>query len=151
MNGNTRMDWFALAIAFTLLAMPTLSSAQGDLDVTMRMVADDQELDNDFVQQLALPVSLDEPDPDTLEPGIEGIARDVQQDMLDLGSSLSEQSRESRDALGVELPGELELELGLEQGLDLEPDLEPDLELEPELDLPAVEEPDLSLSTPELE
>ena len=54
-------------------------------------------------------------------------ASDTREDMLDIESTLSEQSRESRDALSVELPGEMIIED------------------EPELDLPGIEDPELDL------
>ena len=57
MKRHTHIRWLAPAMLGLLLATPALSWAQDDLDVTMRMVADDQELDDSFVQQLELPES----------------------------------------------------------------------------------------------
>ena len=122
MKRHTHIRWLAPAMLGLLLATPALSWAQDDLDVTMRMVADDQELDDSFVQQLELPESVDAP------AGANGFG-DMQTDsgdMLDIESTLSEQSRESRDALGIELPGEI-------------------IQDEPELDLPGIEDPGLDL------
>lgn len=127
---NIRIHWLAPAIIGLLLAAPTPSWAQDDLDVTMRMVADDQELDDAFVQQLELPESVDAPAGANgfgdMQTDSDDFASDTREDMLDIESTLSEQSRESRDALGVELPGEI-------------------IQDEPELDLPGIEDPGLDL------
>ena len=61
MKRHIHIRWLAPAMLGLLLATPALSWAQDDLDVTMRMVADDQELDDSFVQQLELPESVDAP------------------------------------------------------------------------------------------
>jgi hypothetical protein len=94
------------------------------------MVADDQELDDSFVQQLELPESVDAPAGANgfgdMQTDSGDFASDTREDMLDIESTLSEQSRESRDALGVELPGEI-------------------IQDEPELDLPGIEDPGLDL------
>ena len=128
---NIRIHWLAPAIIGLLLAAPTQSWAQDDLDVTMRMVADDQELDDAFVQQLELPESVDAPAGANgfgdMQTDSDDFASDTREDMLDIESALSEQSRESRDALSVELPGEMIIED------------------EPELDLPGIEDPELEL------
>ena len=128
---NIRIHWLAPAIIGLLLAAPTPSWAQDDLDVTMRMVADDQELDDAFVQQLELPESVDAPAGANgfgdMQTDSDDFASDTREDMLDIESTLSEQSRESRDALSVELPGEMIIED------------------EPELDLPGIEDPELEL------
>ena len=128
---NIRIHWLAPAIIGLLLAAPTQSWAQDDLDVTMRMVADDQELDDSFVQQLELPESVDAPAGKNgfgdMQTDSDDFASDTREDMLDIESTLSEQSRESRDALSVELPGEMIIED------------------EPELDLPGIEDPGLDL------
>jgi len=128
---NIRIHWLAPAIIGLLLAAPTQSWAQDDLDVTMRMVADDQELDDSFVQQLELPESVDAPAGANgfgdMQTDSDDFASDTREDMLDIESTLSEQSRESRDALSVELPGEMIIED------------------EPELDLPGIEDPELDL------
>ncbi|MDL0430769.1 hypothetical protein QPM17_06525 [Marinobacter sp. TBZ242] len=127
---NIRIRWLAPAIFSVLLAVPTLSHAQDDLDVTMRMVTDDQELDDSFVQQLELPEFADTPaaadEFGDMQTDLEDFAAESREDMLDIEDSLSEQSRESRDALGIELPGEL-------------------IEDDPELDLPGLEDPGLEL------
>jgi hypothetical protein len=136
--------WLVGLIAGLLLGMPALAAAQDDLGVTLRIVEDDQELDESFVNQLEMPTSLDENAADSdavdLEPGVEGLANDVREDMLGIESTLSEQSRETREALDLELTGELDPEL-------------PGLET-PSLEDPALESPDLGLpelNTPELE
>lgn len=130
MKRHTQIRWLAPAILGLLLATPALSWAQDDLDVTMRMVADDQELDDSFVQQLELPQSVDAPAGANgfgdMQTDSGDFAADTREDMLEIESTLSEQSRESRDALGVELPGEI-------------------IQDEPELDLPGIEDPELEL------
>lgn len=136
MTRHIRIHWLAPAIFIGLLAAPGLSLAQDDLDVTMRMVTDDQELDDSFVQQLELPEFADTPADagnfGDMQTDSEDFATETREDMLDIEETLSEQSRESRDALGIELPGE-------EPELDL-----PGLE-EPELDLPGTDDTDLDL------
>ncbi|MDX1457409.1 MAG: hypothetical protein R3276_07445 [Marinobacter sp.] len=116
-----------------LMATSMVAHAQDDLDVTMRMVTDDESLGSSFVQELELP----EPATNAETANFDGSpALDMAQEARESGravtETLAEQSRESRDALGTELPGEL---------LDvLEP--EPD---SPGLDLPGLEDPDLPL------
>lgn len=140
MNTNIRIHWLAPAIVGVLLAVPGLSLAQDDLDVTMRMVTDDQELDDSFVQQLELPESVDSPagaeDFGDMQMDSDDFAAEAREDMLDIEDTLAEESRESRDALGIELPGEI---IGDEPELDL-----PGLE-EPELELPGTDDTDLDL------
>lgn len=140
MNRNSRIHWLAPAIVGVLLAVPGLSLAQDDLDVTMRMVTDDQELDDSFVQQLELPESVDSPagaeDFGDMQMDSDEFAAETREDMLDIEDTLAEESRESRDALGIELPGEI---IGDEPELDL-----PGLE-EPELELPGTDDTDLDL------
>ncbi len=130
MKRPIHIRWLAPALLGLLLATPALSWAQDDLDVTMRMVADDQELDDSFVQQLELPESVDAPAGANgfgdMQTDSGDFASDTREDMLDIESTLSEQSRESRDALGIELPGEI-------------------IQDEPELDLPGIEDPGLDL------
>lgn len=128
---NIRIRWLAPVIVSMLLAVPAVSQAQDDLDVTMRMVSDDQELDDSFVQQLELPESIDSPaiggdDFSDIQTDLDDFAAETRENMLDIEETLSEESRESRDALGIELPGEL-------------------IEDEPELDLPGLEDPELEL------
>lgn len=134
--------WLAPAILTALFAVPTLAQAQDDLDVTMRMVTDDQELDESFVQQLELPESVNEPggtgDFGDMEMDSEDFAAETREDMLEIEETLAEESRESRDALGIELPGEI---IGDDPVLDL-----PGLE-EPELELPGTDDVDLNLDT----
>lgn len=130
MKRHIHIRWLAPAMLGLLLATPALSWTQDDLDVTMRMVADDQELDDSFVQQLELPESVDAPAGANgfgdMQTDSGDFASDTREDMLDIESTLSEQSRESRDALGIELPGEI-------------------IQDEPELDLPGIEDPGLDL------
>lgn len=129
--------WLGPIIFSVLLTAPGLSYAQDDLDVTMRMVGDDQELDDSFVQRLELPGSIDDPasssDFDPLEPDAGDIADDSRDSFLELDDSLAENDRELRDALGDELTGEIGLE-------------EPELDLDdPDLGLPGIDDTDLDL------
>lgn len=130
MNSHSLTHWLAPAIICVLLAAPGLARAQDDLDVTMRMVTDDQELDDSFVQQLELPESVDSPveteDFGDMRTESEDFAAEAREEMLDIEETLAEESRESRDALGTELPGEI-------------------IEDAPELDLPGLEDPGLEL------
>ncbi len=142
MNSNIHNHWLAPAIFIVLFAIPGLSLAQDDLDVTMRMVTDDQELDDSFVQQLELPESVDEPpgadDFGDMQTDAEDFATETREDMLDIEDTLAEESRESRDALGIELPGEI---------IEEDPELDlPGLE-DPELELPGTDDTDLDLDT----
>lgn len=122
--------------------------AQEDLDVTMRMVADDEALSGSFVQELQLPEpemvpGSAAPDPD--DPGLE-IARDARESGRSMGETLAEQARESRNALDMELPGEMVVrpdEAPARPELPESPET-PGLE-PPELDLPGVDAPDLPL------
>lgn len=142
MNSNILTHWLAPATFCVLLAAPGLSQAQDDLDVTMRMVTDDQELDDSFVQQLELPESVDSParaeDFGDMQMDSDDFAAETREDMLEIEDTLAEESRESRDALGIELPGEI---IGEEPELDL-----PGLD-EPELELPGTDDTDLNLDT----
>ena len=146
MKTRTAIPWLAGALVSALLALPSVSMAQDDLDVTLRIVEDDQELDESFVNQLEIPESLEGELADSGPEGIEGLAGDVQDEMLEIESTLGEQSRETRDALDLELTGELDNELpGLEDPLLDDPLVDdPNLE-DPLLDDPNLESPDLGL------
>lgn len=135
-----RRLWLGPIICSVFLIAPGLASAQDDLDVTMRMVTDDQELDDTFVQQLELPESLNETagssDFDALEPDAGEFADETRDSLLELDDAVAENDRELRDALGDELTGEIGLE---------EPELDiPDLD-DPDLELPGTDDTDLDL------
>ena len=122
---------FALSLAFssgTTLAEP-------DLDVTMRMVMDDESLDDSFVQEMELPDSVNEL---TLGESFEAPELDdLENDAREMQESLTSDARETRDALEIELPEE-------------QPSVLPELELtEPEL--PSTELPTDNLPDPGLE
>ncbi|MFV8572581.1 hypothetical protein ACNQ6O_15360 [Marinobacter sp. SBS5] len=124
---------FSLGLAFcsgTALAEP-------DLDVTMRMVMDDESLDGSFVQEMELPDSVNE-----LTLGESFEAPDIDEltnEAREMQETLASEARETRDALELELPEE--------QPSDL-----PELELtEPELpstELPTDNLPDPGLDLP---
>lgn len=121
-----------------LLLVSAVANAEDDLDVTMRMVTDDSALENSFVQELQLPEPVSGLDASGFGDGNPGqeLAADALEVGRNAGDALAEQSRESRDALDLELPGE---------SIDTSPELDsPDLE-NPGLDLPNLEDPDLPL------
>lgn len=124
--------------AAVLLLMSAVANADNELDVTMRMVTDDEALSGGFVQQLELPELLN--DMDAAEFGTENPGQELATDALEVGreagDTLAEQSRESRDALDTELPGE---------AVDTSPELDLPILEGPGLDLPVLEDPDLPL------
>ncbi|MBR9871144.1 MAG: hypothetical protein GYB26_08400 [Gammaproteobacteria bacterium] len=122
---------FALGLALGSGA----ANAEPDLDVTMRMVMDDESLDDSFVQEMELPDSVNEL---TLGESFETPdIDDFKNEALEMQESLASEARETRDALELELPEE--------QPSDL-----PELELtEPEL--PSIELPTDNLPDPDLE
>lgn len=115
---------FSQLVLMGALLLPGWAAAQSDLDITMRMVADDEELDSSFVQEMEIPESVNELDSaeafETLD------ASELSTEAQELSESLSLQARETRDALDTELPGETALEQ------------------------PAVDLPDPGLNNPEL-
>ncbi|SFM00235.1 hypothetical protein [Marinobacter zhejiangensis] len=128
--------FLTLGSAVLLLLGPALVSADDELDVTMRMVTDDEALSESFVQQLELPDTLRDRDSFGFDGDYPG--RELAVDALDtgreVGEALAEQDRESRDALDVELPGET---------IDTSPVLDLPLIDGPGLDLPILGEPGL--------
>ena len=122
------------ALLMGLLLSPGLAAAPSDLDITMRMVADDEELDSSFVQEMQIPDSVNELDGNESFETLD--ASELSTEAQELSESLSLQARETRDALGVELPGESEFE---QPGAEL-----PGVDL-PEPDLPIGELPDTDL------
>lgn len=148
MIGTIAAKSTALLVTVTvLLVAPCTVTAEEDLDVTMRMVMDDDALNETFVQELELPSSLGEPSDlssfDTLDAG------NIAEDARDIEASIAEQSLESRDALGVELPGEVgvsepEIEVPTVEDPGLELPGEIDVS-EPEIEVPVVEDPGLEL------
>ncbi|MBW0148328.1 hypothetical protein [Marinobacter arenosus] len=128
---------FAWALLFGLCASPTVALAEDDYNVTMRMVADEEALDNSFVQEMQIPESINELSeaggPDELD------ANELSSEAWSLEESVSSQARETRDAFDTELPGEDLLDAPIAEGPggDL-PD--PGLDV-PELDLPGSELP----------
>ncbi|MBZ0333384.1 hypothetical protein [Marinobacter sp. AL4B] len=119
---------FALGLALGSGA----ASAEPDLDVTMRMVMDDESLDDSFVQEMELPDSVNEL---TLRESFETPnIDDLKNEAREMQESLASEARETRDALELELPQEQpsdlpELELG-------EPELPTDNLPDPGLELP---------------
>ncbi len=131
MNQMKRIPQIALMGA---LLAPGMAAAQSDLDITMRMVADDEALDSSFAQEMQIPESVNELDVDqsfeTLEAG------ELSSEAQELSEGLSLQARETRDALNAELPGETAIE---QPAIDL-----------PGADLPGAELPGGDLPEPDL-
>lgn len=113
-----------------------LAQEQHDLDVTMRMVLEDEELSERVVQELELPEPV-RMGPAPGRPEFEGRDHAAEARSLGraLGEQISEQARSNREELPV---GRADGELGLPPGLDglpdSVPDLEPDLDTDPILD-----------------
>lgn len=84
-----------LAAAMLLALAPAIAAAETDLEVTMRMVEDEDVLDSSFVQEMELPESVRELD-----------VSEIRSDARELEETLASESRETRDALEQELPGE---------------------------------------------
>lgn len=120
-----------------LFVAPAVALAEDDYNVTMRMVADEEALDNSFVQEMQIPESVSELSetggPDELD------ANELSSEAWNLEESVSSQARETREAFDAELPGEDLLDAPIAEGPggDL-PD--PGLDV-PELDLPGSELP----------
>ncbi|MBJ6138976.1 hypothetical protein [Marinobacter litoralis] len=125
------------AVALSLALGSGAALAEPDLDVTMRMVLDDESLDDSFVQEMELPDSVNEL---TLGDSFEALEiDDLRNEARETQESLAAEARETRDALELELPEEQPSEL-------------PELELtEPELpdtELPTDNLPDPGLELP---
>lgn len=121
---------FSRLALLAVLLLPGWAAAQSDLDITMRMVADDEELDSSFVQEMEIPASVTELDSAEAFEALD--ASELSTEAQELSESLSLQARETRDALDTELPGETLLEQPAvdlpDPGLD-NPDL-PDTDLD---------------------
>ena len=121
---------FSRLALLAVLLLPGWAAAQSDLDITMRMVADDEELDSSFVQEMEIPESVTELDSAEAFEALD--ASELSTEAQELSESLSLQARETRDALDTELPGETLLEQPAvdlpDPGLD-NPDL-PDTDLD---------------------
>ncbi|WP_372986672.1 hypothetical protein [Marinobacter sp.] len=107
----------AMGMALGLALVPALAAAETDFEVTMRMVEDEDTLDSSFVQEMELPESVDELD-----------ITEIRDETRDLEETLASESRETRDALELEFPGEEEPDL-LETELPETDLLDPDLDL----------------------
>lgn len=132
---KSRAQGLIPALLLVGISFPACAAAETDYDVTMRMVADEEELDSSFVQEMQIPESLEELDRadqlDALDAG------ELSAESQELIETLSSQARETRDALDTELPGEnlLDSPAGDLPDTDLpEPDL-PNTEL-PEIEIP---------------
>ncbi|MBW7471996.1 hypothetical protein [Marinobacter sp. F4218] len=135
--GQVRLVWLLIA-GFSLT--PTLAVAEEDYGVTMRMVADEEALDNSFVQEMEIPESINELDDDQNWDELD--ANELSSEAWSREEDLSLQARESRDAFDTELPGEelLDAPTVEQPGLDT-----------PELDLPGTDLPTDDLLDPGLD
>lgn len=84
-----------LVVALLLALAPAFAAAETDFEITMRMVEDEDVLDSSFVQEMELPESVNELD-----------VSEIRNDARELEETLASESRETRDALDLELPGE---------------------------------------------
>ncbi|MDX1634426.1 MAG: hypothetical protein R3280_07315 [Marinobacter sp.] len=119
---TTSLSPFSQASGLMLILMlcPVIALAQGqeDLDVTMRMVLDDNELSERVVQELELP------EPMQVAPGRPGFegrdqATEARSQGRALGEQISEQARGNREELPAgRADGKLDLPPELPPGLD---------------------------------
>ncbi|AZT82732.1 hypothetical protein EHN06_03755 [Marinobacter sp. NP-4(2019)] len=95
----------ALMCLVALLAWPVMAQARDDLDVTMRMVVDDEELTNSVVREIELPEPMIPETPGRPErPDIE-TALEAMERGQEIGESASERAREAREVIDSERPG----------------------------------------------
>lgn len=95
----------ALMCLVALLAWPVMAQARDDLDVTMRMVVDDEDLTNSVVREIELPEPMTPETPARPErPDIE-TALDAMERGQDIGESASERASEARELIDSERPG----------------------------------------------
>lgn len=121
---RSALFFLRLLAALGLALAPVIAAAETDFEVTMRMVEDEEALDSSFVQEMELPASVNELD-----------VSEIRSDARELEESLASESRETRDALELELPGEEDTTLPI---LDL-----PDSDVtDPDLPLPIGDLPD---------
>lgn len=94
----------AFVSALALLAPGSLLAQGDDLDVTMRMVADDAELTDRVIQELELPEPQSRalPDDNGRRPGQ---ADDLREQGRALGRQISEEARGRREERAVGGPG----------------------------------------------
>ncbi|SFR83373.1 hypothetical protein SAMN05216203_3398 [Marinobacter daqiaonensis] len=108
MNTYGQLRPYCLAfLAAAVLLSPTSLLAQGrdDLDVTMRMVVDDEDLSDGLVQELQLPAS---PLARQNERGAKGRqdAEDMREQGRALGRRISEEARDRREERPLGKPGD---------------------------------------------
>ncbi|MEX2474296.1 hypothetical protein [Marinobacter sp.] len=101
----------ALMCLAVLLASPAMAQATDDLDVTMRMVVDDEDLTSSVVREIELPEPTGAADrggsgssarPE--RPDIE-TALDAMERGQEMGESASERASEAREVIDSERPG----------------------------------------------
>ncbi|MEQ9545858.1 MAG: hypothetical protein RIK85_07615 [Marinobacter sp.] len=101
----------ALMCLVALLAWPVMAQARDDLDVTMRMVVDDEDLTNSVVREIELPEPMitgrsERPGTPARpeRPDIE-TALDAMERGQDIGESASERASEARELIDSDRPG----------------------------------------------
>ncbi|MDX1598259.1 MAG: hypothetical protein R3295_06325 [Marinobacter sp.] len=101
----------ALMCLVALLAWPVMAQARDDLDVTMRMVVDDEDLTNSVVREIELPEPMvtgrsERPGAPARpeRPDIEA-ALDAMERGQDIGESASERASEARELIDSDRPG----------------------------------------------
>jgi len=104
----------ALMCLVALLAWPVMAQARDDLDVTMRMVVDDEDLSNSVVREIELPEPMVSGRPERPgkpetparpeRPDIE-TALDAMERGQEIGESASERASEARELIDSERPG----------------------------------------------
>lgn len=96
----------ALMCLVALLAWPVMAQARDDLDVTMRMVVDDEELTNSVVREIELPEPMPQGSPVRPDrPDIE-TALDAIEQGREIGETASERASEAREVIDSERPSD---------------------------------------------
>ena len=82
------------------LLVPATTLANDDLDVTMRMVTDDEELTDSVVREIELPRAIGKPG-NPGESGSRGLdaASEARERGREFGESMSEKARQSRELI----------------------------------------------------
>ena len=80
--------------------LPATTLANDDLDVTMRMVTDDEELTDSVVREIELPRAIERPDNPgkSGSPGLDA-ASEARERGREFGESMSEKARQSRELI----------------------------------------------------
>lgn len=117
-----RRQWFrpALMCMVVLFGWPAMAQSSDDLDVTMRMVVDDEDLTNSVVREIELPEPVIRgPEFGQGTSGLSGPERPERPDLdtaldamergQEIGESASERASEAREIIDSERPGQDDL------------------------------------------